>query len=963
MRVCRAVCRLGDNAWRSFTFSSALVLLFRPSFCPNSCSISSFSHHRLVCSLNDAYTAYDSLLLASPLILVSTSGRLEIYRCLTLIFVIMDPDRRDSNETGSAGLAKARIRIPLDSDTHTDPEHSHVSIHQMPPNAMTVAGDADHGSTLDPMDTSLSLSKSYEDLGMNRALRTEKHRGEEDDEQTSQGSMPSGPDHQGTPSREDTWRFSEDLDPDALLEKAYRCIFDILKASRYKESFETTSNNLVLLQSQLQQMLERHDLVNEPQRYKLLIALASISEELGRYEDSQMIYESLCPLSTFQLRIMSDTENSHKIQAFVRGLQFLVRTERDIYVAEEILKMLPWVGYVFKTYQQRWESLFTLIRALNYQRKYQEASWQLRAFRVLFPDHTLTPGALDLQVAISRSGEDLIDEANYHFVNAFVSSSLENGPWHRQTLEILLHFGKALGAWKHHDASLSILTESCKGFFYRFGPLHPLSVRAYEELRNSARFRSCPIVLRHLSSTKDSDIEKRSIAYEHMHLKSAVELIGLAGTVKMHQTIEIIGIHLTMDRPVYQRIEARRMLAHFKFQTKDHQMALRKTLDTLHDWTSEGDFYREILKLDTAIFATITDVSVAEETTLMILRNLEGYQLYHKDQALAIHRRLTHLGLTHFTQAKSIVAWILPSETGCLGRGSQASVDAVTIGTVGYARKSIFVHPKNQRSVREAIQNEVKNLKKLIHPHIVKIFLTYEEKHMFHIVMHPLAECDLETFLERDETHTWREGQLGWKWIGCLASTLAFIHSKGVRHKDIKPRNILVSGERILFSDFGSSHAFQDDGDSTTEGPAFGHTVRYCAPEVVVEAMRNRSADVFSLGCVFTELILWTHGYSVPHYHDHRATTSNGMTTSAYHATLDKVNSIFLSDGVLAAPFKAIIQPMIAKEPRERLTASEASKAISAYRLELNNGLDRECQECCLNLWVEDDADVDFSTL
>jgi hypothetical protein len=166
--------------------------------------------------LNDAYTAYDSSLLASPLILVLTPGRLEIYRCLTLIFVITDLDRRDSNEMSSAGSTKARRRILLDSATHTDPENSHVSIHQMPPKAMTVAGDADHDSTVDPMDTCLSPSKSYEDLGMNCALQTGKHRGEEDDEQTFQDSTPSVPDQRGTPSKEDTWRISEDLDPDGL---------------------------------------------------------------------------------------------------------------------------------------------------------------------------------------------------------------------------------------------------------------------------------------------------------------------------------------------------------------------------------------------------------------------------------------------------------------------------------------------------------------------------------------------------------------------------------------------------------------------------------------------------------------------------------------------------------------------------------------------------------------------------
>jgi serine/threonine protein kinase len=828
---------------------------------------------------------------------------------------------------------------------------------------MTVAGDANHDSTLDPMDTFLSLSKSYENLGMNCALRTEKHRGKEDDEQTFQDSTPSVPDHRGTPSREDTWRISEDLDPDVLIEKACSCILDIQKASGYKETFETTSNNLVLLQSQLKKMLKRHDLVNEPRRYKLLIALASISEELGRYETSQKIYESLCPLSTFQLRIMSDNENSHKIQAFVYGLQFLVRTERDICVAEEILKMLPWVGHVFKPYQQSWESLFTLIRALNHQGKYQEASRQLHAFRVLFSDHSLIPGALDLQIAISRSGKKLAGKANYYFVKALVSSSLENGPWHRQTLEILLHFGKALEAWERHNASLKILTESCKGFFYRFGAIHPLSIRAYGELKSCAKFRSCPITLRHLSSTTDNGIDKQSIAYEHIHLKFVISVIRLIKPFKTHDVTKILGPYLASDRPIHQQFEARRMLAHYHFQKGNPERALEEIRGVPRNLFSERSFYKEILRLDLAVFAAASAKNVAEEMSLTMLRNFEENQLYRKDQASAIHRRLTCLRLTHLTEANSIMSWIQPSEIGCLGQGSQALVDAVTIGIVGYARKSIFLHPKNRRSVREAIQNEVKNLKELIHPHIVQIYLTYEEKQMFHIVMRPLAECDLETYLERDEPHTWMGEQLGWKWIGCLASTLAFIHSKGIRHKDIKPRNILVSGERILFSDFGSSHAFQEDGDSTTEGPAFSHTVIYCAPEIVVEAKRNRSADVFSLGCVFTELILWTHGHSVPDYHDQRATKSNGMKTSAYHATLDKVDSFFLSDGDLAAPFKAIIQPMIAKEPQERLTASEASKAISEYRRELNNPFSRECQECCMKLWVEDDADVDFSTL
>jgi serine/threonine protein kinase len=62
---------------------------------------------------------------------------------------------------------------------------------------------------------------------------------------------------------------------------------------------------------------------------------------------------------------------------------------------------------------------------------------------------------------------------------------------------------------------------------------------------------------------------------------------------------------------------------------------------------------------------------------------------------------------------------------------------------------------------------------------------------------------------------------------------------KGVRHNNIKPRNILVKGEEIFFTDFGSSHAFMGEGNSTTEGPSFGHTKMYCAPTVIHQGKRN----------------------------------------------------------------------------------------------------------------------------
>ncbi|OCL07175.1 kinase-like protein, partial [Glonium stellatum] len=174
-----------------------------------------------------------------------------------------------------------------------------------------------------------------------------------------------------------------------------------------------------------------------------------------------------------------------------------------------------------------------------------------------------------------------------------------------------------------------------------------------------------------------------------------------------------------------------------------------------------------------------------------------------------------------------------------------------------YARKSMFLRRSNERQLREMIENEISVIKSLHHPHIVSIYCTYQERQQFAIVLEPLASADLETFLDQLELGI-TESQLSpliETWLVCLTTTLAFMHGHGVRHKDIKTKNILVKGKHIIYSDFGSSRAFLEENAASTEGPAYGHTRMYSAPEVIAWERRNTSADVFSLGCVLTEMV------------------------------------------------------------------------------------------------------------
>jgi serine/threonine protein kinase len=99
--------------------------------------------------------------------------------------------------------------------------------------------------------------------------------------------------------------------------------------------------------------------------------------------------------------------------------------------------------------------------------------------------------------------------------------------------------------------------------------------------------------------------------------------------------------------------------------------------------------------------------------------------------------------------------------------------------------------------------------------------------------------------------------------FGCLATALEYLHEQKVRHKDIKPSNILVDRGNILFADFGLSFDFTDADSSTTKSMVNGKTLRYCAPEVAQDEPRNTMSDIWSLGVVFMEMVVVLKGKTV----------------------------------------------------------------------------------------------------
>jgi hypothetical protein len=205
----------------------------------------------------------------------------------------------------------------------------------------------------------------------------------------------------------------------------------------------------------------------------------------------------------------------------------------------------------------------------------------------------------------------------------------------------------------------------------------------------------------------------------------------------------------------------------------------------------------------------------------------------------------------------------IPFETkAVLGRGGYGQVDKVlsTISFREYARKRVLRSHVFRGWRKEDVHDfitEIEILKRLEHKHVVKYIGSYTDPKYLGLIVSPVAEMDLNVYLAHATVSNHSELRT---FFGCLATALDFLHSQNIRHKDIKPGNILVNQGNVLFADFGLSLDFTDRDGSTTTGIVNGRTPRYSAPEVFRDESRNTLTDIWSLGVVFLEMTVVLKG-------------------------------------------------------------------------------------------------------
>ena len=274
----------------------------------------------------------------------------------------------------------------------------------------------------------------------------------------------------------------------------------------------------------------------------------------------------------------------------------------------------------------------------------------------------------------------------------------------------------------------------------------------------------------------------------------------------------------------------------------------------------------------------------------------------------------------------------------------------------------MFGHDRNSQKIYET---EINTLKRVAdHDHLIKVSGTYTDKKYLAMLLIPVADENLKQYMNRKLCLSEEEKTNFRTYFGCLANTISFLHSAeiGILHKDIKPENILLRNGELILTDFGTAFDWSKTGQSMTRSNSGDvRTPRYQSPEVHRAGDFHRSADIWSLGIVFLEMVTILRGKTVDAMDSFLQ--ENGRQSAAIYLNLEGAMKWFetLTSSLGGSPSDneplTWIKAMLVMEQHNRLKAPELFGRIAAY----NDGV--FCGQCCRDIESDEDPESDGGLL
>lgn len=253
---------------------------------------------------------------------------------------------------------------------------------------------------------------------------------------------------------------------------------------------------------------------------------------------------------------------------------------------------------------------------------------------------------------------------------------------------------------------------------------------------------------------------------------------------------------------------------------------------------------------------------------------------------------------------------------GAIGRGGMGEVWAAYDTRLDrqvalkLLRPDLLPAGTSGRAVAARFVREARLTARLEHPGVPAVFDAGTDGNQLYLVMQLIAGSDLgDVLAQRDRL------PLNWAVaIGAqIAAVLAAAHSVSLVHRDLKPRNVMLSPDgTIKVLDFGVAALLDPE---ITKLTAMGETIgspAYMAPEQITSTNISPRSDLYALGCLLHELLSGQQVFAV-----------EGTPALMYAHLETPPRPLRQLRPDLPQPLEQLILDLLAKDPDDRPASAE----------------------------------------
>ena len=210
----------------------------------------------------------------------------------------------------------------------------------------------------------------------------------------------------------------------------------------------------------------------------------------------------------------------------------------------------------------------------------------------------------------------------------------------------------------------------------------------------------------------------------------------------------------------------------------------------------------------------------------------------------------------------------------------------------------------NQKDL-ERIEKEIKYMKMLNHPNIVKIYEIIEDENNYYISMEYVPGGELFNYIVKNKRLTENESSFFYSQI---IHIIKEIHKHKICHRDLKPENLLLTQHKtIKITDFGLSNEYEDFLMTPCGSPC------YASPEVLKgKKYSGLGIDLWASGIILYSMLC---GY-LPF--DDKNNDELFKKILKCKIEFPKNNNIIISENA-----KDLIRKILQPEPSKRITLEE----------------------------------------